>query len=317
MENKTPFDVLVVGELNVDLILDGIEKFPEIGKEILAKNMMLTLGSSSAIFASNLSALGTSVGFLGKVGEDNFADTIISSLNSKNVNTEYILHSSSTNTGATIALNYGEDRAMVTFTGAMDDLTINDINSELLKKAKHLHLSSIFLQKGLKNDLPELFKMAKQAGLTTSLDPQWDPFEKWDISLNEILPYVDIFLPNRKEIINLTGTDNIDEAVRKILDYSNVVVVKDGSNGAYLWTGESHLKQPIFINNNIADCIGAGDSFNAGFINRFIHKKPLAECLEFAALMGAVNTTMPGGTTAFSNLEEIKKIVSTHFNFSF
>ncbi|MBN2347974.1 MAG: carbohydrate kinase family protein [Bacteroidales bacterium] len=317
MENKTLFDVLVVGELNVDLILDGIEKFPEIGKEILAKNMIITLGSSSAIFASNLSALGTHVGFIGKVGTDNFADKIITSLNKKRVNTEYILRSSSTNTGATIALNYGEDRAMITFTGAMDELTIDDINPELLKKVKHLHLSSTFLQKGLKKDLPKLFKMAKQAGLTTSLDPQWDPSEKWDIPLNDILPYVDVFLPNRKEITNLTRTVDIDKAVKKILDYSNIVVVKDGSNGAYLWTSETHIIQPIFKNSNITDCIGAGDSFNAGFIDRFTRKKPLAECLEFAALMGAVNTTKPGGTTAFSNLEEIRNIASTRFNFSF
>ncbi|MEP6951356.1 MAG: carbohydrate kinase family protein, partial [Ginsengibacter sp.] len=66
------FDVIVVGELNVDLILNQIESFPEIGKEKLADNMILTLGSSSAIFASNLSALGMRVSFVAKIGNDIF-----------------------------------------------------------------------------------------------------------------------------------------------------------------------------------------------------------------------------------------------------
>ena len=69
-------DVLVVGELNVDLILDRLEKFPELGKEVIANHMLLTLGSSSAIFASNLSVLGSRVSFCGRVGRDSFADKI-------------------------------------------------------------------------------------------------------------------------------------------------------------------------------------------------------------------------------------------------
>ena len=63
------FDVIVVGELNVDLIMNQLHSFPETGKEKLAEKMLLTLGSSSAIFASNLAALGMKVSFVGKIGE--------------------------------------------------------------------------------------------------------------------------------------------------------------------------------------------------------------------------------------------------------
>jgi len=79
----TNLDVLVVGELNVDLILNGLPGLPEVGKEILASAMTLTLGSSSAIFASNLSSLGTKVGFLGMVGEDQFGALAVQSLEAK------------------------------------------------------------------------------------------------------------------------------------------------------------------------------------------------------------------------------------------
>ncbi len=79
------YDVLVVGELNVDLIMNKIERFPEMGKEILAQQMTLTLGSSSAIFASNISSLGARVAFIGKIGKDKFGEVVTESLQKKNV----------------------------------------------------------------------------------------------------------------------------------------------------------------------------------------------------------------------------------------
>ena len=68
--DKKKYDVIVVGELNVDIILNDIDSFPEIGKEKLAGKMDTTLGSSSAILASNLSSLGAKVAFIGKIGQD-------------------------------------------------------------------------------------------------------------------------------------------------------------------------------------------------------------------------------------------------------
>lgn len=309
------FDVLVVGELNVDLILNQIEKFPEIGKETLASSMNLTLGSSSAIFASNLSTLGTSVAFAGKLGHDNFGDHIIASLKSRGVDTQFILRSVKHSTGATIVLNFGEDRAMVTYQGAMKYLTLNDIPAYAMLASRHLHLSSIFLQTGLSNDLISLFKKAKEQGMTTSIDPQWDPSEKWEVDLKRLLPNVDVFMPNIKELCALTGTDSLNEGLDAIKSFSNIVVVKNGSDGASLWDGNELIHQRAFMNKEVVDSIGAGDSFDSGFIHRFLKKRPLAECLEFGALTGAINTTRPGGTNAFENLNLVKTIARSSFNY--
>ena len=177
---KKKIDAIVVGELNVDLILNRIEGFPEVGKEKLAGEMTLTLGSSSAICASNLSSLGSKVSFLGKIGKDIFGDLVVESLAASKVQTDLIICDENTKTGATIVLNYDEDRAMITHTGAMETLAITDIRPEKIESARHLHFSSYFLQAGLRADIIELFRMAKQSGLTTSLDAQWDPAEKWD-----------------------------------------------------------------------------------------------------------------------------------------
>ena len=299
------FDVLVVGELNVDLILNKIQPFPEIGKEVLAEQMNLTLGSSSAIFASNLSSLGSNVAFLGKIGKDHFGEVVLQHLQAKQVDTSLIIQSETLTTGATVVLNFKEDRAMVTYPGAMQHLSLQDIDTQQLAQAKHVHFASYFLQPGLRRDLGSLFQQAQQAGLTTSFDTQWDPEETWQIDLSAILPYVDVFLPNETELLHLTGKDSLQEAIDSIKDFSNTVVVKRGNKGSVAWHQGALLHQEPFLNIHVVDAIGAGDSFNAGFIHKFIRQAPVEVCQEFGNLMGAISTTAPGGTAAFTDYHSI------------
>ena len=313
-ENK--IDAVVIGELNVDIILNEIDSIPVIGKEIIARTMSITLGSSSAIFASNLSSLGSKVAFIGKVGKDNFAEVVLESLERKNVNTSRIIKSTSLSTGATIVLVYDQDRANVTYPGAMDDLHLGDIDFEFLAKAKHMHFSSCFIQPGIRNDLVTLFRKAKELGLTTSFDAQWDPEEKWDLPLEKLLPWVDVFLPNILEFQFLSRSKSIEEGIQKLKKFAHYIIIKNGSDGAIAWNGKNLIPQPAFKNERVVDCVGAGDSFNAGFIRDFINKKPLEKCLETGALTGAINTTRAGGTAAFDNSDLIHKIALERFNYT-
>lgn len=300
-----PFDVLVVGELNIDLILNKIEGFPVMSKEILAEEMTVTLGSSSAIFANNLSILGSGVTYLGKVGEDQFAEVVCSSLDRSGVDTGSIIRTPEYQTGLTVALNYDNDRAMVTYPGAMNDLKIGDLTDEVLDKAPHLHLSSVFLQEGIKPDIVEVFRRAKKKGMTTSLDPQWDPHERWDLDLEKLLPLVDVFLPNEEELKQFTGMPDVASAIEKIAPVCNTVVVKQGVKGATMWHNQELVHRDAFLNDAVVDAIGAGDSFNSGFIHKFTSGADLNTCLRFATLTGAMNTTAAGGTAAFTTMENI------------
>ncbi|MEQ5789828.1 carbohydrate kinase family protein [Muricauda sp. NFXS6] len=312
----TSFDVLVIGELNVDIILDDIQGFPTVGKEILANELNVTMGSSSAIFASNLSSLGKSVTLAGLIGEDSFSDLIRKSLNGKGVNTDFVTNTNKYSTGLTIVMNYGMDRANVTFPGAMEHQLEKDITDEMLLSSKHMHLSSIFLQKGIKNEAVKLFKRAKKLGLTTSMDPQWDPDENWDLDLEELLPYIDVWMPNVVEFKKITGTDKISTGIEKVKKYSNHIVIKDGINGAHLWENGKLTSKPAFQNSEVADCIGAGDSFDAGFISEFLKGSSMSRCVEVGNIMGAINTLEPGGTAAFANMETVKKIANEKFEFT-
>lgn len=313
MEKK--FDVIVVGELNVDLILNQIESFPEMGKEKLAERMSLTLGSSSAIFASNLSSLGTKVSFVGKIGNDLFGHFCKTQLREKEVNTSMLIQSDTLQTGATVVLNFGEDRAMVTCQGAMKSLGITDITPEMLSTSRHLHFSSYFLQSAFKYNLQSLFEMAKNLGLTTSLDVQWDPAEEWDFDFRKVLPHVDIFLPNETELKHLTGTDSIEDALKIIAPYGKLILIKQGKQGSILFYGGKNVTGSSFLNNEVVDAIGAGDSFNAGFIFKFLQGSSPEDCQVFANLIGAISTTAPGGTSAFTNYEEILKIAKEKFDY--
>lgn len=307
------YDVLVVGELNVDLILDGIEKFPEVGKEVLARKMTLTLGSSSAIFASNISSLGASVAFIGKIGNDKFGEVVLQSLQEKNVDVSMIGVEELLSTGVTIVLNADEDRANTTYPGAMSHLTLDDIADSDLCKAKHLHFSSYFLQSGMWGHLGELFRRAKRFGLTTSFDMQWDPDETWQLDMFDVLPHVDIFLPNEDELMRLTDRETTEEAIGVAKEYANILVVKRGRKGSYVYSNGKLTDLPSFLNSQVVDAVGAGDSFNAGFILQFIKGSDLEECQKIGNLAGAISTTAEGGTKAFENYEGFKTTAKEFF----
>jgi sugar/nucleoside kinase (ribokinase family) len=313
MTRKKP-DVVVIGELNVDIILNSIHAFPAVGKEMLAQDLIITLGSSSAIFASNLACLGVSVSFIGKTGNDSFAEDVISALNSKRVITDRILRDNTLKTGATIVLNFDQDRANITYPGAMNSFCIGDVDFSYLGSAKHMHFSSFFIQPGIRSDVPALFRKAKESGLTTSLDPQWDPDEKWDFPTEELLPWVDVFLPNEAELRNITRTPGIVKGIEKIRSYSKHIVVKNGKDGSVGWDGNKLYHQDAYINSRIVDCVGAGDCFNAGYISKFIKNWSLPECMKFGALIGAINTTRAGGTGSFGSEDEVRAIALEQFN---
>ena len=308
------FDIIALGELNVDLILNQIEGQPEVGKEKFAKQMTLTLGSSTAIFAANAAALGAKVAFCGMIGNDSFGDLVESSLQKKGVDTRYLIRQNKYATGATICMSYDEDRANLTYQGAMDYMSLDDINPEVFKQTKHIHISSIFMQSGVKRDLMKILELCKANGVTTSLDTQWDPVEQWDLDYKAVLPLLTVFMPNETELKYLTHSTKLDEAIEKIRPYTNAAVIKCGSRGSLLMRqGKQDRIQKALLNKNVVDCIGAGDSFNSGFIARLAAGDALDICQQYGNMTGAVNTTAAGGTTAFTSREEVERIGREQF----
>jgi sugar/nucleoside kinase (ribokinase family) len=199
----------------------------------------------------------------------------------------------------------------------MDYMSLEDIDPEVFTEAKHIHISSIFMQSGVKRDLMKILELCKVNGVTTSLDSQWDPTETWDLDYKAVLPLLTVFMPNETELKFLTRSESLEEAIEKIRPYTNAAVTKCGSKGSILVRkGEPDRKQAALLNKNVVDCIGAGDSFNSGFLTRFAAGDALDRCQEYGNMTGAVNTTAAGGTTAFTCREDVERIGRERFGFT-
>lgn len=293
------FDVTIAGELNLDLILYGLpdELPPE--RELLADRMMLTLGGSSAIMAHNLSALGSRVGFQSRIGDDDLGSAALLPLQQGGVDTSRVRRvPGPVKTGLTVILQRGAWRNMVTYSGTIAELRWDDLDLDYLADSRHFHLSSFFLQRGLRPRVPELFRKMKEAGLTTSLDTNDDPDDGWEGGLDEALRFVDVFLPNEREAQKAARTSDLDAAITKLAAAVPLVVVKVGREGAIAQRGTERFVSPATTVEAV-DAVGAGDSFDAGFLHHFVRGEDLAVCLRAGNLAGAFSTTRSGGTEAF------------------
>jgi sugar/nucleoside kinase (ribokinase family) len=299
--NTNVSDMVVVGELNMDIILGRVNNLPMIGKERIAESMAVTLGSSSAILACNAAALGMNVTFVGRIGNDLFGEQIRKTLTRRGLDISCILTSDKVQTGLTFIYTHGNDRGMITYPGAMEDLTIKDIDWTVVEKSAHLHMSSYYLQKGIKPDCSELFRKAKSLGLSTSLDTNWDPDETWGDEIYGVLEYVDVFLPNDAEAKLISKKDCIDEALAFLSSFGCVVVATCGSQGVIAQAGDT-VYHASAVNVKPVDAVGAGDSFNSGFLKNYIAGMALEACLELGIITGAYSTQMAGGTAAFEDM---------------
>lgn len=306
------FDVTIAGELNLDLILYGLpdELPPE--RELLADRMMLTLGSSSAIVAHNLASLGSRVGFQSLIGEDSLGKIALDRLAEGGVDVSHVRRSrGSTTTGLTIVLQRTGWRNMLTYSGTIAELSLKDLDFEYLFDSRHFHLSSLYLQQGLQPGLAELFRRLKAAGLTISLDTNDDPQDLWRGVLKDLLPYVDVLLPNAREATRITGTNDPEIAIRQLAEMVPLVVVKLGQEGALAQRGEERFTSPS-LNVTAVDAVGAGDSFDAGFLHEYLRGSDLPICLASGNRAGALSVTRPGGTEAFREKDYRERFLREH-----
>jgi len=305
-------DVCVIGELNLDLILYGLPKMLELDRELLASNIAFTLGSSSAIFAHNLSTLGTKVGFISKIGDDPLGKMALERLVSAGVDVGGVKRASGgTATGLTVVLPQPLHRYILTYPGTMFEMQYSDIDMNYVRGARHMHLSSFFLHRALRPRILDLFREAKAAGLSTSLDTNDDPENKWGRDLLEVLKYVDVFFPNDREAKKITGTEDLAQAINRLVGLAKVVVVKRGSGATICRSGEEqHSLMPPLV--KPVDDIGAGDSFGAGFIHQYVRGAGLEDCLSWGNLAGAYSTTKEGGTEAFRDRAALAEFLRQH-----
>lgn len=301
------FDLLVAGELNPDLILTGdvIPRFDQVEQRL--DRALLTIGSSSAIFACGAARLGLKTAFVGLCGDDVFGRFMLDGLSERGVDVSNVIVRPGQTTGLSVILIGAPDRAILTLPGLMPELRGADIRDGLMQQARHLHVASYYLQTNLRPDLPSLFQRAHDYGMTTSLDPNYDPTEEW-APLDRLLSLTDVFLPNAREAIALSRLPEAGQAAMMLASQAKTVAVKLGPDGA-LAARDGELVRLPSIPVKLVDAVGAGDSFDAGFVYGFLQHWDLKRTLQLACACGGLSVQQAGGTDGQPTLEEALRYV--------
>jgi sugar/nucleoside kinase (ribokinase family) len=296
-------DLAVLGDCNPDLLVTGATE-PEFGQvERVVEGARLVIGGSAAITACGAARLGLDTHLVGVVGDDFFGRFLRESVAELGVDVSGVVVDGETPTGISVVLVRGDDRAILTALGTIPALSGGLVDFELLRSARHVHVSSYFLQERLREELPALVADVKSAGATVSVDPNWDPREEWDGGLLELLHDIDLLFANAEEARRIAGEDELEAAARKLAQLASRVVVKLGSDGALAVRG-TELVRASAPRVEVADTVGAGDSFDAGFLAGFLSERSDEESLELACACGALSTRAAGGTAAQPTLAE-------------
>jgi sugar/nucleoside kinase (ribokinase family) len=297
-------DILVVGEINPDILVADPDPVPVFGEvERVVRSVRMTVGSSSAIFACGAARLDLRVAFCGIVGDDPFGWFMLQAMAARGIDVSACSVDRDRPTGATIILTSGSDRAMLTALGTIGALDPEAIPGALLERARHVHVGAFYLQQAGGGRFAALFREAREQGLTTSFDPNWDPSGHWDGAVDEMLRTADVFLPNAAEARRISGIDDLDRAVVALAergavgrsDGGPIVAVKLGAAGALACRASAPIVRVPAMPIEPVDTTGAGDSFNAGFLRAWLDGRDLEACLTLGAVCGALSTRQLGG----------------------
>lgn len=310
----TDFDLVVVGDCNADLLLSGGDVVPAFGQaERLVEEANLTIGGSGGIFAAGAARLGLRVAMIGVLGDDVFGRFMRESLGERGVDMSAVRTDPRIPTGLSVHLTRADDRAILTNPGTIPELRSADIDADLLASARHVHLSAYFLQSGLWAGLPELLRRARDAGTTVSLDPNWDPTENWDHGLSGIYGLLDVLMPNETEAAGLARARQAgaasqittEEAARVLAAAGPAAIVKLGAEGVLAALPDGQLlRGPAVPDVQVADAVGAGDSFDAGYLAATLWGWDTRRALALGSACGALSTRQAGGTSAQATRSE-------------
>jgi len=302
-------DLLVLGDANPDLVLLG-DVEPAFGQaERLVEQAHLTVGGSGAIVACGAARLGLRVGFCGVVGDDLFGRFLRDELEGRGVDVGGLISEPAGRTGVTVVLSRPNDRAILTNPGTIGDLRTEMVDTVLLDSARHVHVSSYFLQRRLAPGLLALFERVRGRGATTSLDPNWDPSERWDGGLSDLLAHTDVFLPNAAEATRIAAVPDVGAAVVALAQRALLVVAKAGRDGAMAASG-GRLVRASGYDVEPFDTTGAGDAFDAGFLASRLAADPLERSLTIANACGALSTRGLGGVDAQPTMDEVLALLA-------
>ncbi len=294
--------ILVIGSLNMDLVTH-VKCTPQVGETVLGKGLSEIPGGKGANQAVTIGRLGGNVTMLGMVGDDNFAQTLLSNLTINNVDTKYIKTANNISTGlAMIMVNDDSDNSIVVIPGANFELKPTMITSEHLKDVDYVLAQ---LETPLET-IETMFIKAKELGVKTILNPA--PARILDQNL---IDHTDMLIPNESEFELITGikADSIANIKRgaNLLFARGVkeILITLGKNGAYYLNCDGHEYSSKGYNVNAIDTTAAGDSFIGGLLTRLSLGNTIEASIDYAMKVAAITVSRHGAQSSLPNTLDI------------
>jgi sugar/nucleoside kinase (ribokinase family) len=303
------YDVTVIGEIYLDHIFSGFADWPGPGEEIFTDQYAWELGGGAVTTACALSRLGRSVQLIGVVGEGQFP-MIETRLAAFGVSTENITRTSE-RSGVTVSISTMKDRSFFTYRGAnrllSERLRLDASLLNVAASARHIHLAMPLTPADCDVILPALKRSRPTISIDVGHHVQWleDPRSR------EIIRAIDYVMPNEKEAVIVAGTPKRYLELCRSLGVRHALV-KLGSAGAIMVSdGVEYKAEPPEV--ETLDTTGAGDAFDAGFIDAVLSGLSSKQCIEYGCVCGALSTRAAGALKALPTRAEAEAVCEENY----
>jgi len=296
--------ILYIGDINVDVIMGGLESFPVVDREITCTRFEVTMGSTAVIGACTFAALGGHAAFLGLAGLDDYGEFMLSGMRKFGVDVSRVRRTDAVRTGVTVNLIHARTRSQITYPGTIAAFDGADVTPAVFEGSRHAHFAGPYLQARFRPHITRLLEAARDAGVTTSLDPQWDAGETWTY-MDEWLPLLTYFFCNADEAMSITGTATPTAAGHALAQQTACPLVKLGRAGVLAMREGRPQTIPTY-RAEVVDTTGAGDVFAAAFLFAVMERgADIVAAAAFGNAAAARSCTFVGGVTARSTAEDV------------
>ncbi|MGB9729937.1 MAG: carbohydrate kinase family protein [Thermoprotei archaeon] len=295
-------EVITIGHILMDIQI-VVDSFAQPDREGVVNSIKYGGGGSAANVAVGTSRLGIRSGYIGKVGMDSFGSTLLEEIRRDGVDVSRVKIDLDGSTGFTIIIvNRVGQVIMYGFKGVSDKLMPNELDTQYISSAEHLHITGLRLSTAIK-----AAKIAKKAGVVVSFDPGRLVSMLGMEKLKPLLKLCDILLLNSSEAESLTNVNDPREAAIILNKIVPVVIVKMGDKGVYAKSGSDEFSFPAY-SVKVIDTTGAGDAFSAGFITGLLEGKDLRDAVSFANAVAALKITKIGAR-ALPTRREVEQFI--------
>jgi len=317
-ENKN-LEIICAGIIVSDIFLPPINQLPNEGELLRISEPSHQVGGCASNTAIALSRLGKKTGIIGMVGSDAIGDQLIRFLIQEKVNTNAVFKSSETSTSQTIIIPVkNQDRRYIHFFGTNSNISVEDIENGLTSYLSPNNLK-VFVFGGYllmpnidSKELAKLFKKLKDSNCSVILDIAVSSDQIVEVDkIKDVLPFVDYFVPNEDEALQITGLEDVQAQAQCFIDWgAGAIAITCGMDGVYFKDRTSNYRiEPYKI--DFVDGSGSGDAFTAGLAIGISESWAVVDALKFGSVLGASVCQGVGcNTTLFTREEAIDKMAN-------